>query len=74
MYLLIEHKIKTASPIFSILTFLSHDFSNLKFEILLFIVRFILFELPYSAFKVNFFFKLVKVFQKQVSCCEQFSL
>ena len=74
MYLsLIGRKIKTTSAIFKILTFLNQDFSNLKFDILLLIFRFIFVEL--FNFQIRFLNKeAVKVFQKKEICCEQFSL
>ena len=46
MYLsLLERKLKTTSPIFKIIAVLNQDFSDLNFDILLFIFRFILAQL-----------------------------
>ena len=38
---LIERKLRISSPIFKILAFLNKGFSNLNFDVLLFIIRFI---------------------------------
>ena len=60
MYLyLIERKFKTTSLIFKLLTFLNQDFSSLNFDIILFIICFIL------ALLFNFVFVLTLFGQGQ---------